>query len=99
MPRRRPSHPYYRLLIQRVLSHNRRQDEAVDVCSKRGGVMAVFITAILMIVGLMTYPGAQVAGKFVGVDDDPWIGDAKAKVTIIEFGDYQCPSCRMFWRE
>jgi len=38
-------------------------------------------------------------GKFIGVDDDPSIGDANAKVLIIEFGDYQCPSCRMFWRE
>jgi protein-disulfide isomerase len=37
--------------------------------------------------------------KFVSVDDDPVLGNANAKVTIIEFGDYQCPSCRLFWRE
>src|SRR5688572_13499468 len=38
-------------------------------------------------------------GQFIGVDDDPVMGDANARVTIIEFGDYQCPVCRLFWKE
>ena len=42
---------------------------------------------------------ASAQGKFIGIDDDPQLGAADAKVTIIEFGDYQCPSCRAFWRE
>jgi protein-disulfide isomerase len=42
---------------------------------------------------------AQGQGVFIGVDDDPMLGSATAKVLIIEFGDYQCPSCRMFWKE
>ena len=50
-----------------------------------------------MIAGSLSYAAAQ--GKFVSVDDDPVLGNANAKVTIIEFGDYQCPSCRLFWRE
>ena len=57
--------------------------------------MRVLLTAIFLIAGSLSAAG----GKFIGVDDDPVLGDAKAKVTIIEFGDYQCPSCRMFWRE
>jgi protein-disulfide isomerase len=36
---------------------------------------------------------------FIGVDDDPVLGNADARVTIIEFGDYQCPICRLFWKE
>ena len=50
-----------------------------------------------MIAGSLSYAAAQ--GKIVSVDDDPVLGNASAKVTIIEFGDYQCPSCRLFWRE
>jgi len=59
----------------------------------------VLLAAILVIVGSLPAPDQAVGGKFVGVDDDPAIGDAKARVTIIEFGDYQCPSCRLFWRD
>jgi protein-disulfide isomerase len=39
------------------------------------------------------------AGPFIGVDDDAVLGEAAARVTIIEFGDYQCPICRLFWKE
>jgi protein-disulfide isomerase len=59
--------------------------------------MRVLLTAIFMIAGSLSSAAAQ--GKFVSVDDDPVLGNANAKVTIIEFGDYQCPSCRLFWRE
>lgn len=31
--------------------------------------------------------------------DDPMIGNPKAKVTIVEFGDFQCPFCRQFWND
>ena len=42
---------------------------------------------------------AQQRGVFIGVDDDPVLGSPDAKVLMIEFGDYQCPSCRMFWKD
>jgi len=35
----------------------------------------------------------------VSADDDPFLGDSKAEVEIIEFSDYQCPFCRKFWTE
>lgn len=35
----------------------------------------------------------------VNVDDDPVLGDPNAKITIIEFSDFQCPFCKRFYDE
>ena len=60
--------------------------------------MKVLLAAILT--AITVAPAyAQQRGVFIGVDDDPMLGSADAKVLIIEFGDYQCPSCRMFWHD
>lgn len=58
--------------------------------------MGVLLTALLAVAGSVYVAGQA---KFIGIDDDPQLGDPKAKVTILEFGDYQCPFCRAFWRE
>ena len=57
---------------------------------------------IALLIAMMTAASAPVSGQggqFIGVDDDPVMGNANARVTIIEFGDYQCPICRLFWKE
>lgn len=49
-----------------------------------------------------TQPSGQQApaGRIqVSADDDPVIGDANAKVTVIEFSDFQCPFCRRFYTQ
>ena len=33
----------------------------------------------------------------VSVDDDAFIGNEKAKGTVVECSDFQCPFCRSFW--
>lgn len=35
----------------------------------------------------------------VSEDNDAVLGNKNAKVTIIEFSDYQCPFCRTFWKD
>ena len=52
----------------------------------------------LLIAGAVVFAASQ-GGKVISIDDDPVLGDDNAKVTIIEFGDYQCPFCRSFWKD
>jgi protein-disulfide isomerase len=56
------------------------------------------IIAFLAMMAVPVFSFGQ-SGQFIGVDDDAVLGEAAAKVTIIEFGDYQCPICRLFWKD
>lgn len=39
-------------------------------------------------------PAAPPSSGKVSVDDDPTLGEKGAKVTIVEFSDYECPFCK-----
>jgi len=60
--------------------------------------MKVFLAALFTVFASLP-AAAQQRGAFIGVDDDPMLGQADARVLMIEFGDYQCPSCRTFWHD
>jgi protein-disulfide isomerase len=60
--------------------------------------MKILLPAFFAVLAALPAAGQQ-RGVFIGVDDDPALGNADAKVLMIEFGDYQCPSCRMFWKD
>jgi protein-disulfide isomerase len=61
--------------------------------------MKILLAAAILTALAVSPAYAQGSGAFIGVDDDPVLGSPNAKVLMIEFGDYQCPSCRMFWKE
>ncbi len=46
--------------------------------------------------GTTQEPSARIS---VSVDDDPVMGDKSAKVTVIEFGDFQCVFCGRFFQQ
>jgi protein-disulfide isomerase len=45
--------------------------------------------------------GAAAAAAVLGnlADDDPSLGSPSAAVSVVEFGDFQCPFCNRFFRE
>lgn len=65
-------------------------------------IAALLISGSIVFYSLNTGGGAGTANikgekVDVSVDDDPMLGNPKAKVTLIEFSDFQCPFCRSFW--
>lgn len=41
-------------------------------------------------------PPEDTTPKKVSIDDDPMLGDKNAKVTMIDFTDYECPFCKRY---
>ena len=59
----------------------------------------IAIGVLMLLTVVLSATDAAAQSGFLSIDDDPILGNPEATVTIIEFGDYQCPLCRIFWKE
>ncbi len=60
-----------------------------------GGLLAVIVIGALLLTARSTAPSAVTAGTTTGPSaDDRAIGPATAPVTIVEYGDFGCTTCR-----
>lgn len=82
---------------KRQLAKERKREERSVESSK--GVKKKIITysiisLIVVVIMFFILRGGEVI--IPSIDDDPFIGDINAPLTLIEFGDFQCPFTRQF---
>ncbi|WDH76647.1 DsbA family protein [Exiguobacterium marinum] len=59
-------------------------------------IVAVALIAIVFVLLNQDESATVDRGDHVSIEGQPTLGDPGAKVSIVEFGDYKCPSCKQW---
>ncbi|KJJ40936.1 dihydroneopterin aldolase [Bacillus subtilis] len=59
-------------------------------------VVVVVLLAAIVIINNKTEQGNEAVSGQPSIKGQPVLGKDDAPVTVVEFGDYKCPSCKMF---
>ena len=75
-----------------MTSNNKTRAKVIRIAAGVAGVGLVIALAVVLATGVQT--NDQVSSTEFAEDFDPVKGNPKAKVTIQEFADFQCPACK-----
>ncbi len=71
----------------------------IQYLESKGGAVAGTTAAAPAPTGAPTAPPTPTTANVKILDTDPVKGNANAKLTIVEFADYQCPFCERFFKD
>ncbi len=92
---------------KRELAKEKKQEERQSV-EKQGSFKRFMVVAV--IVGLLGFIGykfwqiintpTQTSGEPIQISEDDWVkGSRDAKAVLIEYGDFECPACAIYYPE
>jgi protein-disulfide isomerase len=91
---------------RRELARERKRkekDKEIMVRKMRKFLVWIFAAGLILFVGFKSWafvksPSPEVAGIQIEIKKDDWVkgGNPQAQVTLVEYGDYQCPGCATY---
>lgn len=79
-------------------TNNSQQSEPIPVKKPRVKKKVWWILGLIIVILVSYYAFHSTSSNYLPLAKTDHVeGNASAKVTILEFGDFQCPGCKAFW--